>query len=43
MEQLKQTIFVCDDNADSRELIKMVFQLEGYEVASCDNLDDCLS
>ena len=43
MEQLKQTIFVCDDNADSCELIKMVFQLEGYEVASCDNLDDCLS
>lgn len=43
MEQLKQTVFVCDDNADSCELIKMVFQLEGYEVASCDNLDDCLS
>lgn len=43
MEQLKQTIFVCDDNADSCELIKMVFQLEGYEVVSCDNLDDCLS
>ncbi len=43
MEQSKQTIFVCDDNADSCELIKIVFQLEGYEVTSCDNLDDCLS
>jgi len=43
MEQSKQTIFVCDDNTDSCELIKMVFQLEGYKVTSCDNLQDCLS
>lgn len=43
MEQSNQTVFVCDDNADSRELIKMLFQLEGYEVVSCDNLEDCLS
>lgn len=43
MEQSKQTVFVCDDNADSCELIKMVFHLEGYEVVSCDNLEDCLS
>lgn len=43
MEQQKRTIFVCDDNADSCELIKFVFELEGYKVVSCDNLEDCLS
>ncbi len=43
MEQQKQTIFVCDDNTDSCKLIKSVFQLEGDEVVSCDNLEDCLS
>lgn len=42
MEQSKQPIFVCDDNTDSCELIKMVFQLKGYEVISCDNLEECL-
>lgn len=43
MKQSKQIVFVCDDNADSCELIKFVFELEGYEVVSCDNLEDCLS
>lgn len=43
MKQTKQTVFVCDDNSDSCELIKFVFELEGYEVVSCDNLADCLS
>lgn len=43
MEQQKRTIFVCDDNSDSCELVKFVFELEGYKVISCDNLEDCLS
>lgn len=43
MKQSKRTVFVCDDNSDSCELIKFVFELEGYEVVSCDNLEDCLS
>ena len=43
MEQQKRTVFVCDDNSDSCELIKFVFQVEGYKVVSCDNLEDCLS
>lgn len=43
MTESKQTIFVCDDNADAAELIKFVFKLEGYEVESCDNLEDCLT
>lgn len=43
MNQLKQTIFVCDDNTDNCELIKFAFQLKGYEVVSCDNLEECLS
>ena len=43
MTQAKQTIFVCDDNDDAAELIKYVFKLRGYEVESCDNLEDCLT
>ncbi len=43
MEQTNRTIFVCDDNSDNCELIKFAFQLEGYKVTSCDNLDECLS
>lgn len=43
MEQTNRTVFVCDDNSDSCELIKFAFQLEGYKVTSCDNLDECLS
>ena len=43
MKQSNQTVFVCDDNADTRELITFAFQLKGYEVISCDNLEECLS
>src|SRR5215213_9687292 len=43
MNQLKQTIFVCDDNTDNCELIKFAFKLKGYNVISCDNLEECLA
>lgn len=43
MTQSKKTIFVCDDNPDATELIRFAFKLNGYEVISCDNLEDCLS
>ena len=43
MNQANRTVFVCDDNADTRELITFAFQLKGYEVISCDNLEECLS
>lgn len=43
MNEYKPTVFVCDDDADNCELIKFAFGLEGYEVTSCGNLEDCLS
>jgi DNA-binding response OmpR family regulator len=43
MEQSNKTIFVCDDDPDSCELIKFVFGLQGYKVISCNILDECLS
>lgn len=38
-----KSIFVCEDDADSRELLRFVFELEGYTVTACDNLEECLS
>ncbi len=43
MKQSNRTVFVCDDNADTCELITFAFQLKGYQVISCDNLEECLS
>jgi CheY-like chemotaxis protein len=43
MEQTNKSIFVCDDDPDNCELIKFAFQLKGYNVVSCDNLEECLS
>lgn len=43
MPQLNRSIFICEDDADSRELLRFVFELEGYTVVACDNLEECLA
>jgi CheY-like chemotaxis protein len=43
MKPSKPTILVVDDDKDNLDLIKFVFESEGYEVTACDSLDDCLT
>ena len=42
MTQLNKSIFICEDDADSSELMRFVFEMEGYTVVVCDNLEECL-
>ncbi len=42
MTQQNKSIFVCEDDADSSELLRFMFELEGYSVVACDNAEECL-
>ncbi len=42
MEKTKKTIFCVDDDTDTCELVEFVFRQKGYEVETCENLEECL-
>lgn len=43
MNTKKPTILCVDDDKDSLDLIAFLFEIEGFEVTSCDSLEECLS
>ena len=43
MNTQKPSILCVDDDKDSLDLITYVFKNEGFEVTSCDSLEECLS
>lgn len=43
MTETNKSIFICEDDADSRELLRFAFELEGCTVTTCDNLEECLA
>lgn len=41
MEQSKKSILCVDDNRDNCELMTYLFEEQGFEVTSCESLDEC--
>lgn len=41
--RLSKQAILCVDNKDNLNLIKFVFESEGFEVTTCDSLESCLS
>jgi DNA-binding response OmpR family regulator len=42
MQLIKQSILCVDDDEDSLELLTIIFEQEGFDVKSCNSLEDCL-
>ena len=42
MQQIKPTVLCVDDHEDSLELLEIIFEMEGFEVKTCDSLENCL-
>lgn len=41
MEHIKHTILCVDDNKDNCDLLSFVFGQEGFEVISCESVEEC--
>ena len=40
--QKSKTILYLDDNADHRDLLKFLFEDEGYKIVTCSTMKECL-
>jgi len=38
----QNTVLCVDDNDDNLELLKILFEMEGFEVTACSTAEDCL-
>jgi DNA-binding response OmpR family regulator len=43
MKSAKQRILCVDENKDNLELLTITFEQEGFEVVTCQSLEDCLA
>jgi DNA-binding response OmpR family regulator len=43
MNPAKRSILCLDENEDSLELLTITFEMEGFDVTTCNSLEECLS